>query len=306
MKILKFGGGCLKSSEEIKKIPKIIDSFKGEKILLVLSAFGKLTNMLEQKKYDEIYQFLSSLMNDLGFSTEQKEKLTQMPIAPSFEGQCFNLNFIQFLKSNELDYPTRICVGEYISCIIIQHFLSKHSIYSIIFDAALSIKTHKWNLNSQSAKFDYCIKPNKSTFSFYNSNGFKEKKMFSEISKNIFITQGFIASESSTLDVIKTSNLKRSTLGREGSDYSAAIFGKMFNVDQIILFKDVDGVYDSDPKKNSHAKLYKELSYQDAINICDNTATIIHPNTIRYLMKFNIPILVKNYNNMKSSGTYIF
>ena len=168
MKILKFGGGCLKSSEEIKKIPKIIDSFKGEKILLVLSAFGKLTNMLEQKKYDEIYQFLSSLMNDLGFSTEQKENLTQMPIAPSFECQCFNLNFIQFLKSNELDYPTRICVGEYISCIIIQHFLSKHSIDSIIFDAALSIKTHKWNLNSQSAKFDFCIKPNKGTFSFYN------------------------------------------------------------------------------------------------------------------------------------------
>ena len=114
------------------------------------------------------------------------------------------------------------------------------------------------------------------------------------------LTQGFIASFS------KNKKFQITCLGREGSDYSAAIFGRIFNVEEVILFKDVDGLYSSDPKKNKKAKLYSELTYDKAFKLCNNRNTVIHPKTISVLQDKNIPLLIRNFNRIKQrEGTII-
>ena len=305
MKVLKFGGGCLKDAESIKKIPKILAQFQQEKLIIVVSAFGKITNLLELHQYDEVSRFLITLMNNLGFDAIEQERLMKMPIAPSFSNQHIQpSSFINFLKNNNLSYSDRICMGEYISSLIIHHYLNKILIKNIVIDAALALKTYKWMQNVNYADFDSTINLKQDALFFYNSQKISHA-LYDEISQNTIITQGFIASENPNLIHSDFTKLKRTTLGREGSDYSAAIFSVMFSAEQVILYKDVDGVYNADPKMYPNAQLFKELSYKEAFSICNNKKPIVHPKTIRFLMDYSIPLLVKNFNNTQSPGSYI-
>lgn len=306
MKVLKFGGGCLKDAESIKKIPKILAQFQKEKLIIVVSAFGKITNLLELHQYDEVSRFLFTLMTNLGFDSIEQERLMEMPIAPSWVHQNTQpSSFIKFLQSNNLSYPNRICMGEYISSIILHHYLNKILIDNIVIDAALAIKTKTWIKDVNYAEFDSIINPQKDNLFFYNSQNLSPNIVYDQMSQNIIITQGFIASENLNLIHSDFTKLKRTTLGREGSDYSAAIFSAMFNAEQVILYKDVDGVYNADPKMHPNAQFFKELSYEEAFSICNNKKPIVHPKTIKYLMGFSIPLLVKHFNNTQSPGTYI-
>ena len=109
------------------------------------------------------------------------------------------------------------------------------------------------------------------------------------------ITQGFIGCSASGL----------TTLGKEGSDYSAAILGNMFNAEKVILFKDVDGVYSADPKKDKTVKLYSKLTYDKAYELCNSGHKVIHPKTIKPLKEKKIPLIIKNFNNLNKPGTMI-
>ena len=109
------------------------------------------------------------------------------------------------------------------------------------------------------------------------------------------ITQGFIGCSASG----------PTTLGKEGSDYSAAILGNIFNAEKVILFKDVDGVYSADPKKDKTVKLYSKLTYDEAYELCNSGNKVIHPKTIKPLKEKNIPLIIKNINNLNKPGTII-
>jgi len=198
MKVLKFGGGCLKDAKSIKKVPKIISHYDDDIVIVILSAFGKITNMLEDEKHENMLSFIQTIMMDLSFSLNDIEDILK-------KKKYFNF-------SNRLSYPERVSIGEYLSSEIIHRYLKLENIENIQLDAAKYIFTDSWAPDVKSAKFH----------SIHIPNNFLES-----IVQKTIITQGFIASDIN-------SNLK-TTLGREGSDYSAAIFGAAFNADEVML-----------------------------------------------------------------------
>ena len=309
MKVLKFGGGCLKDAKSIKKIPNILKKYQQDKIIVVLSAFGKITNMLENKQVDEIILFLDCIMDNLGFSKEKKNNILNTSLAPSLlNHNSHPMTFLELLESQEMDYPCYICAGEYISSRIVHAYLATISIENFLLDASLCIKTHGWNEKLNFAAFHSYINIDAKQPIFYDLNSGTISPTRIDLSKSIIITQGFIASEYVSEPLNLTSNIvpiKRTTLGREGSDYSAAIFATMFNAEEVVLFKDVDGIYNIDPKKNTEAKLFSQLSYQEAFEFCNHVDTVVHPKTIEHLQKYKIPLLIQNFYNINQLGTAI-
>ena len=271
MKVLKFGGGCLKDSKSIQKLPKILSGFSDEKILIVVSAFGKMTNMLETHNYEAVFSFINQIMKELHFKSSD--------IALVLAKQKKHLQ-----SSAKLSYAYRVSLGEYLSSYIVKIYLRNyHNVYISELDAVKHVFTGSWNSKLNSAVFH----------SIHLDDNLVQLLTFNKT----VVTQGFIASE--------WNSQKITTLGREGSDYSAAIFGVALGADEIILFKDVDGFYTADPKLDSTAKLLPALSYDDAFALCSNGCTIIHPQTIDHVKLHRIPIVIKNFHNLNKQGTRI-
>ena len=273
MKVLKFGGGCLKDAESIKNLPTILSHYDNDIVIVVLSAFGKMTNMLEDEKYEDVFSFAQNIMLELGFSSDDVENVLKE-----------RKKYLHF--NHSLSYPDRVSIGEYLSSEIIDRYLKSKNIDNIQLDATKYIFTESWDSDLNSSIFHSISLPD----DFLKSIG----------NKNV-ITQGFIASDISSF----TKKIQITTLGREGSDYSAAIFGAALDADAVILFKDVDGVYASDPKKNPDAKLFSHLTYDDAFKLCSNGNTVVHPKTINHLKQKNIPLVIKNFDDLSKPGTVI-
>jgi len=267
MKVLKFGGGCLKDAKSIKKVPKIISHYDDD-IVVVLSAFGKITNMLEDEKYENMLSFIQTIMMDLSFSSNEIDDILKKK------------KYFDF--SNRLSYPERVSIGEYLSSEIIHRYLKLENIDNMQLDATKYIFTDSWDSNLNSAQFHSINVP----YNFLES-----------IVKQKIVTQGFIASD--------LNSGVRTTLGREGSDYSAAIFGEAFNADEVILFKDVDGIYSKDPKNHQDAELFSHLTYDSAFELCSNGNTVVHPKTINHLKQKKIPLIIKSFYDLSKPGTII-
>ena len=265
MKVLKFGGSCLKDAKSIKKIKSILELY-GDDVIIVVSAFGKLTNLLESvfnsknKDFNIVLDFFKNIMKDLSLS----EKL------------LFKNNF-QYESKSEI-----LSIGELVSSKILSHYFNSIGFEHFFLDATKFIKTldagTEANLNWEETK---------TTFLNQKLENFP------------ILTQGFISGFG------KNDSFSVTCLGREGSDYSAAIFGHIFNVDEVVLFKDVDGVYDSNPKMNQKAKLLSHINYDEAIKFFNKGNTVVHPKTIMPLKKKNIPLRIKSFYNMKNAGTLI-
>ena len=265
MKVLKFGGGCLKDAEAIRKLPGIIKNFN-ENIIIVVSAFGKLTNFLE-KAYDTNNM---QIVNECFISIMKNLSLPKQIIYEILSQVKYSDSKAELLST-----------GEIISSKILSCYLQKENFNHTLLNATQIIKTNYNGVNS-------------------SVNWEDTKSCFHKKNHALpLLTQGFIASYSNN------ENFEITCLGREGSDYSAAIFGKLFNADQVILFKDVDGIYSEDPKKNASAKLFETLTYDEAFNLCNKGNTVIHPKTIEPLREKGIPILIKNFNNLNIKGTLI-
>jgi len=265
MKVLKFGGGCLKDVKSIKKLPAIIKNYD-QNIIIVISAFGKLTNLLEQayetKNMNSVITFFINIMNDLSFSESTINDIIKTVNLSSSEAEVLS-------------------IGELTSSKILSCYFEKQNVEHTLLNATQIIKTNFQGIDC-SVNWDETL------------SHFEKIKYALPL-----LTQGFIASFSND------ENFDITCLGREGSDYSAAIFGSIFNVEEVVLYKDVDGIYSEDPKKNPEAKLFSNLTYDQAFKMSDNGNTIIHPKTIHPLKKKNIPILIKNFNNLNAPGTLI-
>ena len=287
MKVFKFGGASIKDISSIKNILKIISTYNEDRLVIVVSAMGKTTNALElvvhnyfnnkenlQASILEVYNFHSEIINNLF----EKSHPIFSDISKSFE----KLN--SFIKANKSPsysfvYDQIVSLGELLSSRIIHHFLLNNNINCSFIDARNCIKT---NSKYRGAKVEWDI---------------TNKKIKDYISDSkISVTQGFIGSDKNNFTV---------TLGREGSDYSAAIFAYVLNAESLSIWKDVPGLLNADPKFFNNTKLLNQISYSETIELAFYGASIIHPKTLQPLQKKEIPLLVKSFKNPQSKGTII-
>ena len=287
MKVFKFGGASIKDISSIKNILKIISTYNEDRLVIVVSAMGKTTNALElvvhnyfnnkenlQASISEVYNFHLEIINNL---FERSHPIFS-DISKSFE----KLN--SFIKANKSPsysfvYDQIVSLGELLSSRIIHHFLLNNNINCSFIDARNCIKT---NSKYRGAKVEWDI---------------TNKKIKDYISDSkISVTQGFIGSDKNNFTV---------TLGREGSDYSAAIFAYVLNAESLSIWKDVPGLLNADPKFFNNTKLLNQISYSETIELAFYGASIIHPKTLQPLQKKEIPLLVKSFKNPQSKGTII-
>lgn len=287
MKVFKFGGASIKDISSIRNILKIISTYNEDRLVIVVSAMGKTTNALElvvhnyfnnkenlQASISEVYNFHLEIINNLF----EKSHPIFSDISKSFE----KLN--SFIKANKSPsysfvYDQIVSLGELLSSRIIHHFLLNNNINCSFIDARNCIKT---NSKYRGAKVEWDI---------------TNKKIKDYISDSkISVTQGFIGSDKNNFTV---------TLGREGSDYSAAIFAYVLNAESLSIWKDVPGLLNADPKFFKNTKLLNQISYSETIELAFYGASIIHPKTLQPLQKKEIPLLVKSFKNPQSKGTII-
>ena len=287
MKVFKFGGASIKDASSIKNILKIISSYNHDKLIIVVSAMGKTTNALEivvDNYFNNKTELQSSILDVFNFHSEIMVDLFKKNDPVFFEISKLFEKLKSFIKSNKSPsysfvYDQIVSVGELISSNIIHHFLLNNNIDCSLIDARNCIKT---NSKYRGGKVQWDA---------------TNKKVKEAITKtNINITQGFIGSDKNNFTV---------TLGREGSDYSAAIFAYVLNAESLSIWKDVPGLLNADPKFFSNTKLLNQISYSETIELAFYGASIIHPKTLQPLQKKEIPLHVKSFKNPKSKGTII-
>ncbi len=289
MKVFKFGGASISNIERIKNVSSILQSFREDKILVVISAMGKTTNALE--KVAEAF-FAGNKEHSLELFGKIKEDHLQIAAQLTKKNVTELTDIFTEIEWLLHDNPVReydyyydqiVCCGELLSTSIVNNFLQSLNIKSCWVDVRDIFKTDDtfrdaiidWERTQQ--KTDENIIP-----------------LFNEF--DIVITQGFIGA---------TDENESTTLGREGSDYSAAIFANMLNAENQTIWKDVEGVMNADPKKFEDAQFIDVLSYREVIEMAYYGATVIHPKTIKPLQNKNIPLHVRCFLKPEAKGTVI-
>jgi len=290
MIVFKFGGASVKNANAIKNIANIIEQYKKEQLIIVVSAMGKMTNALE-KLYNQYSK------NNIDF-IETFNEISDYHFAivdELFENQCHQTSKQVYLLFEKLrlylhnkpsenydyDYDQIISFGELVSSTIVAGYLNDQNITNQWIDITTCLKTDE---TYREAKVDW-----------KESNSLIIKAF--DFDKNkIFLTQGFIGS---------AKNGNRTTLGREGSDYTAAILAYALNAQKVIIWKDVLGILNADPRLNENAVKLDEISYQEAIELAYYGAQVIHPKTIKPLQNKNIPLYVKSFIEPNEQGTLI-
>lgn len=285
MKVFKFGGASVKDAESVRNIASVLKSAGYNGTFMVVSAMGKTTNALEEvvklyfektdftQKIDEIRQMHLEIADDLFTdSASLKSEIHQF-----FEDLC---GFLRRNKSPNYDfvYDQVVCCGELISTKIVSNFLNSVGIENNWLDVRDYIKT------------DETYREGKVIWE-------ETEKNFSSLDNSKFyVTQGFLGSDP---------NYFTTTLGREGSDYSAAIIAYCMNAESMTIWKDVPGVLNADPRYFEDAKLLHKISYEEAIELAYYGASVIHPKTMQPLRQKGIPFYVKSFIDPKGSGTEI-
>ncbi|RXQ89885.1 aspartate kinase [Ancylomarina salipaludis] len=290
MDVFKFGGASVNSAEGVMNFFKIVQSYKNES-LIVVSAMGKTTNALEEivdnffnkkndlvlKQFNELKTYHLDIINTLFAKTEtasvsKVEKLFDELSA--YLQKPASLNY-------EFEYDQIVAYGELLSTKIISEYLKYKGVNNHWVDIRRYLKT---NDTFGEAKIDWELSRQLLPHAFTFQDTF------------IYITQGFIGGTSSNLTT---------TLGREGSDYTAAILANILDARQVSIWKDVPGVMNADPKWIPEAKQLKRISYQEAIELAFFGAKVIHPKTIQPLREKNIPMYVKSFINYFDQGTLV-
>jgi aspartate kinase len=288
MLVFKFGGASVKTSGGILNLAHIVESFK-ESLVIVISAFGKTTNSLE-KIHDQSYKNQSF---EAEFNTLKEyhftilKELFQQEKNEVFKNISSEFEYLRNILSNEnkgtydQQYDQVVSFGEVLSTKIVSAFLNERGIRNKWADIRKCLKTDStyrealvdWETSTQLVKEAF---------------NFKEER--------IFITQGFIGFDDQHLTT---------TLGREGSDYSAAILAHILDAEKVVIWKDVPGVLNADPKYFDHTVRLGQLSYLDAIELAYYGASVIHPKTIKPLQNKGIKLHVKSFVYPGDPGTIV-
>jgi aspartate kinase len=293
MKVFKFGGASVKDAASVKNVATILNEYKQEKLFVVISAMGKTTNALEE--------FCNALYNDLALAEKHLYGIKEYHfniINQLFENQnnaVFNdvhNAFVELdwmldempMQAYDHTYDQVVSMGEILSTKILSHYLNYVGIHNLWVDVRDFIRTDN---NYREAKVDW-----ETTAFLFNSN---QQNYLNDVNQ-ICITQGFIGG---------TSENFTTTLGREGSDYTASIIAYLSNAEQVTIWKDVAGVMNADPKKFKDAVLLPHLTYHDAVELTYYGATVIHPKTIKPIQNKHIPLYVRSFLNYHETGTVI-
>jgi len=295
MKVFKFGGASVKDSDAVRNVAAILKNFSNDNLVVVVSAMGKTTNALE-KVVAAWHSKNSDLTGNLQEVSDYHEKITQAlfpdtthPIHTGFRTLLAQLQAVlnkDCPENFDFAYDQVVSYGELFSTVILNHFLQSEGLKSNLHDARKLIRTDD---NYREGKVDWAetaILINKTLL-----------PIFSMPDKQIVLTQGFIGSDSKG---------HTTTLGREGSDYSAAIFAYTLVADEMIIWKDVPGLLNADPKYFSITEMLASISYREAIELSYYGATIIHPKTLKPLQNKDIPLRVKSFVNPEGEGSLIY
>ena len=288
MKIYKFGGASVKNADGVRNLLKVLKTVDYNNTVIIVSAMGKTTNSFE--KVVDSYLKKNEYLSDYLFEIEN---FHQIIVSNLFDSESSRISFLIknifkelkiFLSTNKSQeysfvYDQIVCYGEILSTTIIHNFLISSQINNFWLDARKYIKTDSYYRDSN-LNWDLTI-----------------QKIKSEIkSGNTYITQGFIASDHNNFTT---------TLGREGSDYSASIFAYALNASEVTIWKDVAGVLNADPRYFSETTLLEHISYREAIELAFYGASVIHPKTLQPLQRKEIPLYVKSFLNPMKNGTTI-
>ena len=293
MRIFKFGGASIKDAEGVKNLVKVLETVGYENTLIVVSAMGKTTNAFEKvidnyfnnkkellSSIQEVKKFHNAILLDLFDPDLNKED--QQSVFKKTSDFFNDLSYF-FDRNKSPDYnfvyDQVVGFGELISTTIISDYLNAVGIDNQWLDVRNFIKTDNYNRN---AHVDWE----------------KTKGIISrEVNKNVLnVTQGFLGSDSNNFTT---------TLGREGSDYTAAIFAYCLNADSVTIWKDVPGILNADPRYFENAELLNQISYREAIELAFYGASVIHPKTLQPLQRKEIPLFVKSFLNPKNAGTSV-
>jgi aspartate kinase len=288
MKVYKFGGASVRDAEGIRNLARIVCAEK-ENILIVVSAFDKTTNALEKvlkacmdgetiykELLDDIYSYHLSVAEELFPSGNSGKSKIDISFAKLEEYLISSKK-----KDYDFEYDQVVSYGEIWSTIIVAEYLRNSGLNAEWIDI-------RGNLITDDRFRDANILWNESMARVHSTFNFK--------GTNLYVTQGFIGS---------TIAGQTTTLGREGSDYSAALLANMLDAEIAVVWKDVPGLLNADPKWLSDASKLEEISYREAIEMTFSGAKIIHPKTIKPLQNKNIPLYVKSFLNPGEKGTVI-
>jgi aspartate kinase len=286
MKVFKFGGASLKNASAIQNVASIIRSQPPQKLLVVVSAMGKTTDMLERilQLSPSTQTFAQTLASIKKYHREIIETLFHDPTDVLEEvGRYFTVLESELKNDADPDqiYDQVVSLGELISSTILHYYLLEKKAPSEWIDARVFIRT------------DNSFREGKVDWATTSDN---IQKLEPILAKKIIITQGFIG---------KTQDGLTTTLGREGSDFSAAIFGSSLNASSVTIWKDVAGVMNADPRRFPNAIVFPELPFKEAAEMTYYGASVIHPKTIKPLANKSIPLLVKNFDDPSLPGTQI-
>lgn len=288
MLVFKFGGASVKDSKGVKNLLNIISAYS-ENLIVVVSALGKTTNALEEilklsyqdmamslNKLDDLKAYHLNILKDLFSDRTQK-------IFEEIEMEFVSL--AKRLKSDydlyDIKYDQIVSFGEIFSTKIVSAFLNQEQFLNSWIDIRKVFKTDE---TYREAKIDF-EQTSKETAKAFN---FKDNR--------VFITQGFIGGSKKGMVT---------TLGREGSDYTAAVLANLLNAEKVVVWKDVEGILNADPQYFDKTEKLNKISYQEAVELAYFGAKVIHPKTLKPLHNKNIPLYVRSFINPEGEGTEI-
>ncbi|SRX52673.1 aspartate kinase [Aequorivita sp. CIP111184] len=290
MKIFKFGGASIKDAAGVKNVSEVLKITNEKNLVIVVSAMGKTTNLLEKviseylnddtakcKEYVSEFkeyhlEILKGLFENTNHSVYQNISELFTKMASFLDGNKS--------KNHAFVYDQVVSFGEMVSSAIVSKYLSEIGLKNEFLDVRKCIKT---DASYRDANVDWEA---------------TQKEIQKKVNlTGITITQGFLGSE--------TTNNFTTTLGREGSDYTAAIFAYCLNAESVTIWKDVPGVLNADPRYFTQTMLLNHISYREAIELAFYGASVIHPKTLQPLQRKEIPLYVKSFLDPTAPGTCV-
>lgn len=294
MRVFKFGGASVKNADAVRNVARILERFKEEELVVVISAMGKTTNALEEvmqayaandtklalEKINDIASFHQEIISEL-FAQESEKAL--LLVQPFFEQLRTRLT-TPFSGRYHFEYDQLISFGELLSTTIINAFLQLEGLKSTWADARELIRTDdRW----REGRVQWEV-----TEVLIQAALEKNRKA----GHRITVTQGFIGHDNQG---------HTTTLGREGSDFTASIFAYCLNANDVTIWKDVPGMLNADPKYFDNTVLLEKISFKEAIELAYFGASVIHPKTIQPLKRKKIPLHIKSFINPDAEGSVI-
>ncbi|MCK7589298.1 aspartate kinase [Subsaxibacter sp. CAU 1640] len=288
MQVFKFGGASVKDAKGVKNVANVLQKVGYQDTLIVISAMGKTTNAIEvviDNYFNNKSELQSSLQDVKKYHNEILLELFDNERHPVFQktSELFDelKSFFDRNKSPDYNfvYDQTIGFGELVSTVIVSHYLNEIGLSNHWIDARDFIKTDNYYRRAN-----------------INWEGTQEQISANFDKKRLNITQGFIGSDANNF---------MTTLGREGSDYTAAIFAYCLNAESVTIWKDVPGVLNADPRYFENAQLLNQISYSEAIELAFYGASVIHPKTLQPLQAKEIPLFVKSFVNPEQLGTMV-